>query len=52
MSCSMTSKIADKRAKRPRKVDYSREFDKDWNRLNRSGRYDMQRLDWESWMEV
>ena len=40
----MTSTAADKRAKQPRRVDYSREFDKDWERLNRSGRYNMRRL--------
>ena len=40
----MSSTAADKRAKRLRKVDYSRQFDKDWDRLNRSGRYNMRRL--------
>lgn len=33
-----------KRAKPPRRVDYSRRFLKDWKRLSRSGRYDMHRL--------
>ena len=33
-----------KRAKPPRRVDYSRKFLKDWKRLSRSGRYDMHRL--------
>ena len=33
-----------KRARRPRRVDYSRQFLKDWKRLSRSGRYDMHRL--------
>jgi mRNA interferase YafQ len=40
----MNSTAVDKRAQRPRKADYSRQFDKDWERLNRSGRYDMRRL--------
>ena len=33
-----------KRAKLPRRVDYARQFLKDWERLSRSGRYDMNRL--------
>ena len=32
---------ASKRAKLPRRVDYARSFLKDWERLSRSGRYDM-----------
>lgn len=42
----MTSKktAADKRAIPPRASDYARSFLKDWGRLSRSGRYDMQRL--------
>ena len=33
----------DKRAAPPRAVDYSKSFLKDWERLSRSGRYDMRR---------
>ena len=33
-----------KRANLPRRVDYARQFLKDWKRLSRSGRYDMNRL--------
>jgi mRNA interferase YafQ len=42
----MTSKRtpASKRASPPRAVDYARTFLKDWERLSRSGRYDMTRL--------
>jgi mRNA interferase YafQ len=42
----MTSKktAASKRAKLPRTADYARTFFKDWERLSRSGRYDMNRL--------
>ncbi|MFG1420569.1 type II toxin-antitoxin system YafQ family toxin [Roseixanthobacter liquoris] len=40
-----TKKPADKkRAKRPRSSDYTKQFEKDWDRLSRSGRYDMPRL--------
>lgn len=44
--CSMTSKrtAASKRAPLPRASDYARSFLKDWERLSRSGRYDMTRL--------
>ena len=35
---------ADKRAPLPRKIDYAKPFLKDWDRLSRSGRYDMHRL--------
>ena len=34
----------DKRANLPRSCDYTRLFIKDWERLERSGRYDMKRL--------
>jgi len=34
---------ADKRAVMPRVVDYTRRFFKDWERLSRSGRYDMKK---------
>lgn len=35
---------ASKRAPHPRVADYTRAFSKDWERLSRSGRYDMHRL--------
>jgi mRNA interferase YafQ len=42
----MTSKrtAASKRATPPRASDYAKSFLKDWERLSRSGRYDMGRL--------
>jgi len=42
----MTSKrtAASKRTPLPRAADYTRSFLKDWERLSRSGRYDMNRL--------
>ena len=42
----MTSKktTASKRANLPRAADYAKEFLKDWERLSRSGRYNMKRL--------
>jgi mRNA interferase YafQ len=42
----MTSKktAASKRAPPPRCADYAKSFLKDWDRLSRSGRYDMNRL--------
>lgn len=46
-NCSMTSIktiAASKRAKLPRSSDYSKSFLRDWERLSRSGRYDMNRL--------
>ena len=33
-----------KRASLPRAVDYAKSFSRDWERLSRSGRYDMNRL--------
>lgn len=33
-----------KRATLPRSADYTKAFQKDWQRLSRSGRYDMKRL--------
>lgn len=33
-----------KRANPPRSADFNRAFHKDWERLSRSGRYDMRRL--------
>lgn len=33
-----------KRARLPRRADYAKAFAKDWDRLSRSGRYDMHRL--------
>ena len=35
---------ASKRAVLPRAADYTKSFQKDWERLSRSGRYDMNRL--------
>jgi mRNA interferase YafQ len=42
----MTSKrtAASKRATLPRVSDYAKSFLKDWERLSRSGRYDMSRI--------
>ena len=42
----MTSKktAAQKRTKAPRNSDGTKQFDKDWERLSASGRYDMHRL--------
>jgi mRNA interferase YafQ len=43
----MTSKkkpASSKRARLPRASDYAKAFLKDWERLSRSGRYDMNRL--------
>ena len=33
-----------KRARAPRACDFTRQFQRDWQRLSRSGRYDMARL--------
>lgn len=38
------AKAAAKRAQHPRACDYAKAFSKDWDRLSRSGRYDMGRL--------
>ena len=45
-SCLTTLKrtAASKRALPPRAADYARSFLKDWERLSRAGRYDMNRL--------
>ena len=40
----MKRSAASKRAKLPRASDFTKEFAKDWERLSRSGRYDMNRL--------
>jgi mRNA interferase YafQ len=42
----MTSKkpASSKRATLPRVTDYAKAFQNDWERLSRSGRYDMKRL--------
>lgn len=40
----MKNPTSGKRARPPRKVDFNRAFHKDWERLDRSGRYDMRRL--------
>ena len=46
LNCLMTSKktAASKRTSLPRVTDYTKSFLKDWERLTRSGRYDMNRL--------
>lgn len=46
MNCLPTLKkpAASKRASLPRAADYTRSFLKDWERLSRSGRFDMNRL--------
>lgn len=41
---SSIKKSADKRTSLPRTVSYTKLFIKDWDRLTRSGRYDMKRL--------
>ena len=41
---SLKKAASSKRADLPLATDFSREFLKDWLRLSRSGRYDMQRL--------
>lgn len=41
---SLKKTASNKRADLPLATDFSREFLKDWLRLSRSGRYDMQRL--------
>lgn len=45
-TCSMTSKkpASSKRASPPSACDYTKSFLKDWERLSRSGRYDLKRL--------
>lgn len=40
----MTRPPSPKRATLPREVDFTKSFLKDWERLNRSGRFDMVRL--------
>ena len=40
----MKKTAASKRAPFPRHADYTKAFQKDWERLSRSGRYDMARL--------
>ena len=40
----MKRPAASKRTRLPRRLDYTRAFLKDWQRLTRSGRYDMNRL--------
>ena len=41
---SLKKPATSKRTRPPRRVDYTRGFLKDWERLSRSGRYDMNRL--------
>ena len=42
----MTSKrpVSSKRASPPKACDYTKAFRKDWDRISRSGRYDLKRL--------
>jgi mRNA interferase YafQ len=40
----MKTRASAKRANLPRAADYSRQFAKDWERLSRSGRYNMRQL--------
>ena len=40
----MKKSAADKRTALPRQIEYAKAFAKDWERLSRSGRYDMHRL--------
>ncbi len=40
----MKRRAASKRAALPRSADYAKSFLKDWERLSRSGRFDMNRL--------
>ncbi len=42
MTLKKTSK--ERRAKLPRKIDYAKSFVKDWERLNKAGKLDMNRL--------
>lgn len=39
-----TATVGSKRAPFPRETEYSKVFRKDWDRLSRSGRYDLARL--------
>ncbi|MDE2652967.1 MAG: type II toxin-antitoxin system YafQ family toxin [Gemmatimonadetes bacterium] len=41
---SLKRPAASRRARLPRRFDYARQFLKDWRRLSRSGRFDMNRL--------
>jgi mRNA interferase YafQ len=40
----MRTPASAKRANLPRAADYTKQFAKDWERLSRSGRYDMRQL--------
>jgi mRNA interferase YafQ len=44
VSAQAKKPASSKRAKPPRACDYTRTFLKDWGRLSRSGRYDLNRL--------
>jgi mRNA interferase YafQ len=44
MTSKKTKTTASKRTSLPRVSDYSKSFLKDWERLSRSGRYDMNKL--------
>ena len=41
---SLPKPSSDKRANPPRRSDYTKQFPKDWQRLTRSGRYNMRQL--------
>lgn len=41
---SLKKPLANKRTRLPRRVDFAKSFLRDWDRLSRSGRYDMRRL--------
>ena len=43
MRSARTTAVA-KRTDRPRSADYAKSFEKDWDRLSRSGRFDMRQL--------
>ena len=40
----MKKSAASKRAVLPRQIEYTKSFQKDWERLSRSGRYDMNKM--------
>lgn len=42
--CSPALSVGNKRARHPRACEYMKSFTKDWERLDRSGRYDMRLL--------
>lgn len=48
----MKKPASNKRANLPRKADYTKTFAKDWERLSRSGRFDMVRLKEAMWLLI